>query len=58
VLRDQVRRAVETLIEGRDEDVKGALHELEDALEPHPEFRKRFQQLRVVEDARSFLGES
>ena len=58
VLRDQVRRAVETLIEGRDEDVKGALAELNDALEPHPDLRERFQRLRVVDDARSFLGES
>lgn len=56
-LRDQVRRAVETLIEGRDEDVKGALDDLDHALEPHPELRKRFSGLRVVDDARSFLGE-
>jgi molecular chaperone DnaK (HSP70) len=57
VLRDQVRRAVETLIEGRDEEVKGALHELDEALEPHPDLRDRFLALRVVNDARSFLGE-
>jgi molecular chaperone DnaK (HSP70) len=57
-LRSQVRRAVETLIEGRDEEVKGALEELDHALEPHPELRDRFLSLRVVDDARSFLGES
>jgi molecular chaperone DnaK (HSP70) len=57
-LRDQVRRAVETLIEGGDEEVKGALDDLDQALEPHPELRERFLDLRVVNDARSFLGES
>jgi hypothetical protein len=56
-LRNQVRRAVETLIEGRDEDVKGALDDLDHALEPHPDLRERFGQLRVVQDAHSFLGE-
>lgn len=58
VLREQVRRAVETLIEGRDEDIKGALEDLDEVLEPHPDLRERFGQLRVVEDARSFLGKS
>ena len=57
-LRGQVRRAVETLIEGRDEDVKGALDDLDHALEPHPDLRERFHRLRVVDDAQSFLGES
>ena len=57
-LRNQVRRAVETLIEGRDEDVKGALDDLDHALEPHPDLRERFHRLRVVDDAKSFLGES
>lgn len=56
-LRNQVRLAVETLIEGRDEDVKGALEDLDHALEPHPDLRERFLALRVVNDARSFLGE-
>ena len=54
-LRTQVRLAVETLIEGRDEDVKGALEDLDQALEPHPDLRERFLALRVVNDARSFL---
>jgi molecular chaperone DnaK (HSP70) len=57
-LRDQIRRAVETLIEGRDEEVKSALDDLDHALDPHPDLRERFQELRVVNDARSFLGES
>jgi hypothetical protein len=35
-LRNQVRLAVETLIEGRDEDVKGALEDLDHALERIP----------------------
>ena len=57
-LRNQVRRAVETLIEGRDEDVKGALDDLDHALKPHPDLHDRFYRLRAVDDARSFLGES
>jgi molecular chaperone DnaK (HSP70) len=58
VLQEQVRRAVETLIEGRDEEVRGALDDLEGALEPHPELQERIFALRIVGDARSFLGES
>jgi molecular chaperone DnaK (HSP70) len=57
-LREQVRRAVETLIEGGDEEVKDALEDLDHALEPHPDLRERFASLRVVNDARTFLGES
>ena len=56
VLRDQVRRAVETLLEGRDEEVPGALEDLDHLLEPHPEVRERFFRLRVVNDAVEFLG--
>jgi len=55
VLRDQVRRAVETLIDGRDEEVEGALDELDELLQPHPELRDRFFRLRVVDDAVEFL---
>lgn len=58
VLRDQVRKAVETLIDGRDEEVEGALEELDQALQPHPDLHKRFFQLRVVDDAVEFLGPS
>ena len=56
VLRDQVRRAVETLIDGRDEEVEGALAELDQTLQPHPELHERFFHLRVVDDAVDFLG--
>jgi molecular chaperone DnaK (HSP70) len=55
VLRDQVRRAVETLIDGRDEEVEGALDELDELLQPHPELRDRVFRLRVVDDAVEFL---
>jgi molecular chaperone DnaK (HSP70) len=55
VLRDQVRRAVEQLIEGPDAEVEGALEELDHLLEPHPDLRERFFQLRVVDDAVEFL---
>jgi molecular chaperone DnaK (HSP70) len=55
VLREQVRRAVDTLLEGRDEEVAGALDDLDRALEPHPDLRDRFFRLRVVDDAVEFL---
>jgi molecular chaperone DnaK (HSP70) len=57
VLRERARQAIETLLEGRDENVKSALEDLDNALQPHPELRERFLSLRVVDDARSFLGE-
>jgi hypothetical protein len=55
VLRDQVRRAVEQLIEGPDAGVEGALEELDHLLEPHPDLKRRFFRLRVVDDAVKFL---
>jgi hypothetical protein len=55
VLRDQVRLAVEKLIDGPDAEVEGALDELGQLLEPHPELRERFFQLRVVDEAVEFL---
>ena len=55
VLRAQARRAVDTLLEGRDEEVAGALEDLDHLLEPHPELRDRFFRLRVVDDAVEFL---
>ena len=55
VLREQARRAVDTLLEGRDEEVAGALEDLDHLLEPHPELRDRFFRLRVVDDAVEFL---
>lgn len=56
VLREQVRRSIETLLEGRDEEVSGALEDLDKVLEPHPELHERFFSLRVVDDAVEFLG--
>jgi hypothetical protein len=50
-----VRRAVETLIDGPDAEVEGALDELGELLEPHPDLRERFFRLRVVDDAVEFL---
>jgi len=55
VLREQARLAVEKLIEGPDADVEGALEDLDQLLEPHPELRERFFHLRVVDDAVEFL---
>jgi hypothetical protein len=55
VLRDQVRLAVERLIDGPDTEVKGALEELDHLLEPHPDLHQRFFRLRVVDDAVEFL---
>jgi hypothetical protein len=55
VLRERVRSAVETLIDGPDAEVEGALGELDYLLEPHPDLRARFFQLRVVDDAVEFL---
>jgi len=55
VLRERVRRTVETLIEGPDAEVERALAELDELLEPHPDLRDRFFSLRVVDDAKEFL---
>ena len=55
VLRDQFRRAVEQLIEGPDAEVEGALDDLDQLLEPHPDLKRRFFRLRVVDDAVKFL---
>ena len=54
-IRLDVRRVVETLIEGPDEDVEGALDELWQLLEPYPDLRTDFFRLRVVDDAAEFL---
>jgi hypothetical protein len=56
VLREQAHRAVDTLLEGRDQEVAGALEDLDHLLEPYPELRDRFFRLRVVDDAVEFLG--
>jgi hypothetical protein len=55
VLRDQVRLAVEQLIDGPDAEVEGALKELDHLLEPHPDLKERFFRLRVVGEAVEFL---
>ena len=55
VLRERVRRTVETLIDGPDAEVERALTELDQLLEPHPDLRDRFFRLRVVDDAKEFL---
>jgi hypothetical protein len=55
VLRDRVRQTVEKLIDGPDAEVEGALEELDQLLEPHPNLRERFFRLRVVDDAVEFL---
>jgi hypothetical protein len=55
VLRDRVRVAVETLIDGPDAEVESALEDLDHLLTPHPDLRERFWRLRVVDDAVEFL---
>ena len=54
-IRSDVRRVIETLIEGPDEAVAPALAELERLLEIDPQLRDRFFRLRVVDDAVEFL---
>jgi hypothetical protein len=54
-IRSDVRRVVETLIDGPDADVESALGELDRLLAVDPELRARFFSLRVVEDALEFL---
>lgn len=54
-IRDEVRRAVDTLLEGRDQEVERALNELWDLLEGRPDLRERFARLQVVADAIDFL---
>jgi hypothetical protein len=54
-IRGDVRRVIETLIDGPDDEVKGALEELNRLLEIDPQLRGRFFRLRVVRDAQEFL---
>ena len=54
-IREQVRRAVDTLLEGADGEVEGALKELWDLLADYPQLRERFARLRVVADALDFV---
>jgi hypothetical protein len=55
-IRSDVSRVIETLIDGADSELQGALDELWRLLETDPELRARFERLRVVEDAVEFLN--
>jgi hypothetical protein len=54
-IREDVRRAVDTLLEGRDEEVEPALNHLWDLLDGQPDLRERFARLQVVADAIDFV---
>jgi uncharacterized protein (DUF2235 family) len=54
-IRSDVRRVIETLIEGPDSELQRAIDELWNLLEVDPDLRKRFFRLRVVEDAEELL---
>ena len=56
-IREEVRRAVDTLLEGTDEEVEPALKELWQLLDDYPGLRERFARLQVVADAVDFLKE-
>ncbi len=58
VLQARVRVAVEKLIDGPDADVEGALVELDQLLDPHPDLKERFFRLRVVDDAVEFRAKA
>ena len=57
-IRSDVRRVIETLIDGADTEVENALGELDRLLAIDPELQARFFRLRVVEDATEFLKSS
>ena len=54
-IRDDVRRLVDTLLEGADGEVEPALNELWDLLSERPDLKERFARLRVVADAIDFV---
>ena len=54
-IREDVRRAVDMLLEGADGEVEPALKELWDLLDDYPQLRERFARLRVVADALDFV---
>ena len=56
-LRDDVRRTIDTLVEGKDEQVEPALKELWNLLDDYPDLRERFARLQIVADAIDFLKE-
>jgi len=55
-IRGDAGRVIETLIDGADSELKGALDELWRLLEGAPALRERFSKLRVVQDAVEFLN--
>jgi len=54
-IRADVRRIVETLIEGPDDAIQGAIDELGRLLETDSELKQRFFRLQIVDDAVQFL---
>src|SRR5437879_11482104 len=54
-IRDDVRRTVDTLLEGADGEVEPALNELWNLLDDRPDLRERFARLQVVADAIDFV---
>lgn len=54
-LRDDVRRLVDTLLDGTDGEVEPALNELWDVLADRPDLRERFARLRIIADALDFV---
>ena len=54
-LRDDVRRLVDTLLDGPDGEVEPALNELWDVLADRPDLRERFARLRIIADALDFV---
>ena len=54
-LREPVRHAVDTLLEGADGEVEPALKELWHLLDDYPQLRERFARLRIVADALDFV---
>jgi hypothetical protein len=54
-IRDDVRRLVDTLLDGTDSEVEPALNELWDVLADRPDLRERFARLRIIADALDFV---
>jgi len=54
-IRDDVRRLVDTLLDGTDGEVEPALNELWDILSDRPDLRERFARLRIIADALDFV---
>jgi hypothetical protein len=57
-IRADVRRAVDTLLDGADGEVEPALKELWHLLGEYPDLRQRFARLRIVADALDFVRTS